>query len=234
VSALEGGRSIGRAELMEAWEAAGISTGGQRGYHLIYYLSQTGLLCWGPTHRTQQALVLLDEWVPQGRDLERDEALAEFLRRYLAGHGPATLQDFVWWTKGTVAEAKTAVAVLGDELTTLSVDGVDHLVTTELADRASDLAASRVEQAAVHLLPAFDEYLLGYRERSAVVDDDRFEAVVPGKNGVFAPVLVVKGRVAGLWRRTGSQVEALPFERLTPAQERAVARAAEAYRRFAA
>ena len=114
--ALSGGRRISRAELMALWERNGIATGGQRGYHLIYYLAQTGLLCWGPLENGRQSLVLLDEWAPQARALEHDEALAEFFLRYLAGHGPATVKDFVWWTKGTMAGAKIAIAVLGDRI----------------------------------------------------------------------------------------------------------------------
>jgi hypothetical protein len=233
VEALSGGRSLGRAEMLEVWERAGIATTGQRGYHLIYYLAQTGLLCWGPTHRTQQALVLLDEWAPARRELSGEEAMAEFLLRYLAGHGPATLQDFVWWIKGTITGARAARALLGDALTTLTVDGTEYLVTTELADRAAGTPQTRAEREAVSLLPAFDEYLLGYRDRSAVLDDHLFDRIVPGGNGVFAPILVVRGRVAGTWRRSGAEVEPQPFAPLTATQQRAVARSVAAYRRYA-
>lgn len=234
-AALSGGRSLGRADVMALWEAAGIATGGQRGYHLLYFLAQTGVICWGPTHRTQQALVLLDEWAPlsASRTLEPDEAIAEYLRRYLAGHGPATLKDFVWWTKGTVAQARTAVAVLGDELTTLEVDGTEYLVTARLADTAAATPETRAESAAVHLLPGFDEYLLGYQNRDPVIDPADFERVVPGKNGIFSPVVIARGRVAGTWRRDGEAIEARPFLPLTAAQERGVERAADRYRRYA-
>lgn len=234
-TALAGGGAVGRADAMALWEAAGISTAGQRGYHLIYYLAQTGVVCWGPTHRNQQALVLLDEWAPRtrSRELHPDEAVAEYLRRYLAGHGPATLKDFVWWTKGTVARAKVAVAVLGDELTTIDVDGVEYLVGAELADRTAHTGPSSAERSAVDLLPAFDEYLLGYQDRAPVIDDEDFERVVPGKNGIFSPVLVSRGRVSGTWGRAGDGVELQPFAPLTAAQATSAERAAAAYRRFA-
>lgn len=234
-AALTGGRALGRAEVMELWESAGIATGGQRGYHLLYFLAQTGVVCWGPSHRTQQALVLLDEWAPlsAARRLDPDEAVAEFLLRYLVGHGPATVRDFVWWTKGTIAQARTAVAVLGDALRTLDVDGVEYLVPAELADDAAARPPSRAEREAVHLLPAFDEYLLGYQDRSPVIDDDRFERVVPGKNGVFAPIIVARGRVAGTWRRSGTTIEQFPFEPLTAARTAAAGRSAAVYARYA-
>ncbi|WP_426624104.1 winged helix DNA-binding domain-containing protein [Leifsonia sp. McL0607] len=233
--ALSGGRSIGRAEVMELWERAGIATTGQRGYHLIYFLAQTGVLCWGPTLRTQQSLVLLDEWAPTSRRLEPDEACGEFLLRYLQGHGPATIKDFVWWTKGTVAGAKTGLAVLGDAVSRLEVDGVAYLVTAELADRAASAPETRRERESVHLLPAFDEYLLGYQDRRAVLDDEHFNRIVPGGNGVFQPTVVARGRVVGTWRRPGGDgaVDLQSFVLLTATQQRAAALSAEAYRRFA-
>ncbi len=234
-AALEGGRSIDRASLMDLWEAGGVSTAGQRGYHLIYYLAQIGVLCWGPTHRTQQSLVLLDEWVTDPRSLEPDEAWAEFLYRYLAGHGPATIADFVWWTKGTVAGAKRGLAVLGDAVSSFTVDGIDYWVTAELADRAAGAPVSRAEREAVHLLPGFDEYLLGYRDRGPVLDPEHFDRIVPGGNGVFAPIIVAGGRVVGTWRRRpDGSVEPAPFDPLSATRQRAVDRAAEAYRRYLA
>ena len=235
VGELTGGGRIGRAELMALWEGNGIATAGQRGYHLIYYLAQTGVVCWGPTLRTQQALVLLDEWAPAPRTLEPDEAHAAFLLRYLTGHGPATLKDFVWWTKGTVAGAKRGLAVLGDAVTGLEVDGTTYLVTRELADRAAERPPRREERHAVPQLPGFDEYLLGYQDRSPVLDDEHAEAIVPGGNGIFQPVIVARGRVVGTWRYGGAKAEPeiSPFQPLGAGQRAALARSARAYRRFA-
>ena len=230
--ALTGGRSLGRAELMALWEERGVATGGQRGYHLIYYLAQTGVLCWGPTHKTQQSLVLLDEWAPDQRSLEHDEALAEFFLRYLTGHGPATIKDFVWWTKGTVAGVKTALAVLGDAVTCVDVDGATYWMTSELAETAP-VSGRPPSRAAARLLPAFDEYLLGYQDRSLVLDQDRAAAVVPGGNGVFAPFLISRGRIVGTWRRREAAarvvVEAAPFTQLSTAQVTALTRSTREY-----
>lgn len=235
---LSGGRSIGRADLMAVWEAAGIATTGQRGYHLIYYLAQTGLLCWGPVVRAgngnpAQALVLLDEWAPAPEPVDPDEAIARYLLRYLTGHGPATVRDFVWWIKGTVGGAKTARAVLGDALTSLEVDGVEYLATAELADRAASTPATRAEREAVHLLPAFDEYLLGYQDRSPILDDEHTELIVPGGNGVFQPIIVAGGRIVGTWRREGGRAVPLPFGELSASRWAQLERAGRAYLRYA-
>lgn len=237
-AALTGGKALSRADVMQLWEDAGISTAGQRGYHLIYHLSQTGLLCWGPVVRAgngnpAQALVLLDEWAPAPPPLDQDEAVARFLLRYLQGHRPATLRDFVWWIKGTVGAAKTARAVLGDELTTLEVDGVEYLLTAELADRAAETPATRAETDAVHLLPAFDEYLLGYQDRSLILDGEHAELIVPGSNGVFQPIIVAGGRVVGTWRREGGRAAPRPFDPLGAARQKRLDRSAREYARYA-
>ncbi|MGN7798957.1 winged helix DNA-binding domain-containing protein [Leifsonia sp. 22587] len=236
--ALEGGGRIGRAELMELWESAGIGTSGQRGYHLIYFLSQTGLLCWGPVVRgpngtLAQALVLLDEWAPAPPAIGADEASTRFLLRYLTGHGPATIRDFVWWMKGTIGAAKAARAELGDALTAIECDGAEYLVTSELADRAAATPATRAEREAVHLLPAFDEYLLGYQDRSPILDDEHSELIVPGGNGIFQPIIVAGGRIVGTWRRDGARVVPAPFAELSGARRARLGRAASAYARYA-
>lgn len=203
--ALAGGRELTRAGFLRVLQEHGIDTSGQRGYHLIWYLAQTGTLCWGRTDGNGQVLVLLDEWVRKPRELDRDEALGEFLLRYVRGHGPASLRDFVGWTQLTVADAKAARAVAGDRLAEVRVgdDVLYYEAASDVVPLSSDGAAPRTSDA-VLALPGFDEYLLGYKNRGFVIDDDLFEWVVPGRNGLFLPIVVAGGRVAGTWRTTGT------------------------------
>ena len=233
VAALAGGGSLGRTELMELWEQNGIRTTGQRGYHLIYYLAQTGVICWGPPHRSQQSLVLLDEWAPDQRRLDGDEALAEFLLRYLAGHGPATLKDYVWWTKGTLAGAKAGLAIIRDRVTSFDLEGTTYWMTAELADSPTQRAA---RSRSLHVLPGFDEYLLGYQDRSPVLSPEFADRVVPGGNGIFKPLIVSKGRIAGTWRRAANgarvAIEAQPFAPLDAAERSGFATGVAVYGRF--
>ncbi len=233
VEALAGGGSLGRTELMELWERNGIRTTGQRGYHLIYYLAQTEVICWGPPHRSQQSLVLLDEWVPEPRRLDDDDALGEFLFRYLAGHGPATLKDYVWWTKGTMAGAKAGLAIIRDRVTSFDLDGSTYWMTAELADSAGSRTA---RQRSIHVLPGFDEYLLGYQDRAPVLAPEFADRVVPGANGIFKPLIVSKGRIAGTWRRAANgtrvAIEAEPFAPLSPTEQTGFASGVRAYGRF--
>lgn len=233
---LAGGRELSRADFLAALTRHGISTAGQRGYHLIMHLAQSGTLCWGRQLDAQQMLVLLEDWVPTPRRLEHDEALGEFLLRYLAGHGPAPLTDFAWWSQLTMAAAGTALAVAGERLTALEVDGVRYLYP-----RSSDLgpvgrAAPGRGRDAVLALPGFDEYLLGYRDRSLAIDPARLSRVIPGKNGIFLPLLVQHGRVVGTWRRHWQPrqitVEPEPFTPLSPTAAGQVQRSLQDYARF--
>ena len=234
--ALSGGRELSRAEFLGLLQRHGINVDGQRGYHLIWHLAQSGTLCWGRQLDAQQMLVLLADWVPHPRRLERDEALGEYLLRYLSGHGPAPLTDFVWWSQLTMADAKTALGVAGPLLDVLEVDGVRHLLPASAETGPLGRAAPGRGPNAVLALPGFDEYLLGYRDRSFAIDPELLARVVPGKNGIFLPVLVRGGRIAGTWRRdwqaTAITVQPAPFDPPSPAFAASADRALHEYARF--
>ncbi|CUU57386.1 Winged helix DNA-binding domain-containing protein [Parafrankia irregularis] len=217
VEALSGGRRLLRDELYAAWEAAGIATGGQRGYHLIVHLAETGTLCLGPARDGQQAFVLVAEWVRQPRQLDGEEALGALALAYFRGHGPASRDDFAKWTKLLAADVRTAVAVARPSLAGLDVDGVEHLMDPLTPER---LATCRDEARAVHLLPGFDELVLGYTDRSAMLGRKDFQRVVPGGNGVFRPTVVHDGRIVATWQRRrprgrGDTIETSPFTSLS-------------------
>ncbi|MHB1063910.1 MAG: winged helix DNA-binding domain-containing protein [Georgenia sp.] len=228
--ALAGGRSLRRGELMEVWERAGLLAVPQRGYHLLWTLSQRGLTCFGPTVDGEQRIVLLAEWVPRPRRLDRDEALAEWALRYFRSHGPATRKDFAWWTKLPMADVATGLAGAVDQLDRVDVDGVEHYLDPATPARLEEVGAAA---RGVHLLPGFDELILGYQDRSPTLAPEFADRIVPGGNGMFRPTVVAAGRVVGTWRRAGrgrdARIEAEPFTRFTQQVERAVPRVAGRY-----
>ena len=234
--ALSGGRELSRADFQALLQRHGINVDGQRGYHLIWHLAQSGTLCWGRQLDSQQMLVLLADWVPNPRRLERDEALGEYLLRYLAGHGPAPLTDFAWWSQVTMADAKTALGVAEPQLNVLEVDGVRHLLPRSADVGPLGRAAAGRGPNAVLALPGFDEHLLGYRDRSFAIEPENLTRVVPGKNGIFLPILVRGGRIAGTWRRDWQAraitVQPVPFAAPSPAFARSADRALHEYARF--
>jgi hypothetical protein len=190
-----------RAELLAAIGEGGVAVTGQRGYHLLWYLSQTGTLCLGPTDGAgEQLFVLLDDWVRGGRRLDRDEALAELALRYFTGHGPATVADLVRWAGSTVRDVRAGVAEVRDRLAAVTIDGTEYLMDPASPDR---LAAARAEAEGVLLLPGFDEFVLGYGDRTAVVPAELATRIVPGNNGVFRATVVHRGRVVAVWRWNG-------------------------------
>lgn len=199
------GRSS-RADLLAEFEAHGQPTPAGRGYHLLVHLSLTGLLCQGPTAGREQLFVLAQEWIAERR--APADPLAEWTRRYLRSHGPASVQDFVSWTKLTLGDARRGFAAVREEFDVVLVDGVEHLHDPALPDL---LAAHRRAARALHLLPGFDEFLLGYGDRSHVLPPEHAERVTPGGNGVFRGTVVVGGTVVGTWTRAGADIVTEPF-----------------------
>ena len=195
---LAGSRSLSRDQLQELWQASGIATTGQRGYHLIWRLAVEGVLCWGPIEARGQRLVLLDEWIPPGPGgFDRDETLAALFLAYVTGHGPVTVRDFAWWSGLTLGDARVAHAAAGDAVTAFD----DTRFVAADAGWPADPASLAPRPRRGLALAAFDEYFLGYADRDAVCDPDHAERVIPGRNGVFQPILVSAGRVVGTWRR---------------------------------
>ena len=227
--ALAGGKSLSRPGAMQLLESHGISTAGQRGYHILWWSALNGLICFGPPEGNQQTFVLLDEWAPAAKELTREEALARLAQVYFAGHGPATVHDFAWWAGLTVADARKGLAFVQDRLC------CERIGETEYWMGEGTLAGPGDEGPGVHLLPGFDEFLLGYKDRDAVLDPLHAGKVVPGGNGIFMPLVVERGRIAGVWKRSVAKgavdVEVQPFDRLEAQQEHLFA-AASRYARF--
>lgn len=213
VAALAGGNGLGRDELMATWEAGGVATTGQRGYHLLAYLSLSGTLCLGPMRRNEQLIVLREEWIPHPRRLAREEALGELTLRYFRGHGPATVKDLARWANLTMADTRAGLALARPQLSAVDFDGVEHLLDPQTPEL---LATWRRQARGVFLLPGFDELVLGYADRTATVPAAYADRIVPGGNGVFQPTVVSAGRAVGTWKHAGKganrSVAATPFE----------------------
>jgi hypothetical protein len=232
VKELEGGRRLARPDLYARFEAMKISTRDQRGIHIIGRLAQEGLLCFAGRDGKQPTFALLDEWVPEPRELTRDESLVEIARRYFIGHGPATLRDFVWWTGLAVAEARQGLELARPDLEAVTVAGVEHW----LAPGGLDAAESEGDPGAsgFHLLAAFDEYLVSYRDRDPLLEPQHQPRVWAG--GMFYPPIVDRGRVLGVWKRefkkAGVAVTPTLFGELPKTKYGALRRAVKRYGEF--
>jgi len=194
--ALEGGRQLTREALYDVLARGGINPEGQRSYHILAYLAQKGVICLGAREGKQQTFVLFDEWVAESRRLERDAALAELARRYFTSHGPATLQDFIWWTGLAAAEAKAGLEMVKVELMQEVVDGKNYWLSSLSVPAREDWSPIAC------LLPNYDEYTIGYKDRRAVfpVLPEKADSQAYGRIAINHTI-IINGIMVGSWRR---------------------------------
>jgi hypothetical protein len=216
--ALQGGTHLTRRDLKVVLNQAGVAADDPvRLGHILLRAELDGVVCSGPMSGNQITYALLEERVPPTKALDRDEALAKLTRRFFTSHGPATLRDFVWWSGLTVGDVRRGVALAGRDLKeTLIEDKTYHTPRSVQRARRSECSA--------HLLPAFDEYLVAYQDRSAVSD----------LNGLLGPTVIVDGRVAGTWKHTKNDksIDVQPMRALTNAERLAIAKASQRLERF--
>ena len=229
---LEGGQHKTRAELAIALKRAKVPAEGLKLAYIMMSAELDGVICSGPRRGKQFTYALLEERAPQARSLDRAEAIAELAKRYFSSHGPATIRDFVWWSGLTVKDAQLGIDAVKAALHRETIAGRDYY---SLAPPPAGRVAPAKGCTAL-LLPNYDEYLIAYKDRGAVVDSARAANIVARSNGAFPHHLVIDGRLAGSWARTfkGNSVliEVAPYKKLTPAQSRAVMSAADCYGEF--
>lgn len=191
--ALQGGEHLTRQALIVEFEKAGIDTTDNRVSHLLLRAELDGIVCSGASRGGKQTYALLEERVPKTKPLTKVEALAKLARKYFASHYPATIQDFIWWSGLSVGNAKQA-------LETIKSDFTSEIISSQLYWFPHFSSIRRRIQESVYLLPAYDEFLISYKDRSASLPF-RSKNKTVSNNGIFRPVIVVNGQVAGIWKR---------------------------------
>lgn len=163
----------------------------------------------GPAAGRRQTVVHLDTHVPPERRTTPDDPGAALARRYLQSHAPCTDRDFAWWCGSTLTDARSRLAAAG------AVADADGGRLWTAPDAPTTAGATNGDPAGVALLAGFDEFLLGYQDRSAVLPAAFADRIVPGGNGIFLPCVVDDGVVVGTWRRTatraGPAITVTPF-----------------------
>jgi hypothetical protein len=226
--ALQGGKQMTRDELIDMFAQVGIVTKDVHLVHLLMHAELAGRICSGPRRGKQFTYMLLDERVPPMPHLERDEALLNLTKRYFTSHGPATVQDFVWWSGLTVADAKRGLQMAKADLVEQVIDGTTYWMSPTLP-------LVQPESSSVHLLSGFDEYLVSYRDRSASLAGEHQKLWDRG-NAIFSSVIVIGGKVVGMWKRTVTKkavtIATTRFQEFTPTQEQAYTAAVQRYGAF--
>lgn len=222
VKALEGGHQRTRQEMAVAIEQAGIKTDASRMVHFMFRAELELLVCNGSRRGKEQTYALLDERVPASPLLTREESLASLAWRYFSSHAPATVQDFTWWSGLKVGDARTALEMIKADLVSISMDNLHYWMP-------KDLEIPDKLEPSVHLLPAFDEFMVSYKFRSASLDASHTAQTIT-VNGIFKPIIVINGRVAGVWSRTEKRnaivIEPQFFVDVNPAEKTGISLAA--------
>ena len=190
----EGGNYLKRTAMIEALKQDGIGLNNLAYVHLIMRAELDGVICSGPRDGNQFTYALLDERAPHSRRMEPDEALAELTIRYFTSHGPATVKDFSWWSGLKLSDARRGLTMAADKLDSRVMCDVAYWFCGD-----GDWAESTSKR--VHLLPNYDEYVVGYVDRSAYWHASHSDAEMSRSNPLFNHTVVIDGRIRGTWTR---------------------------------
>lgn len=203
--------------------------------HILRRAGRDGIVCYASHEGKQSTFALLDEWIEERQKLTNEKALEELALRYFTSHGPATINDYVWWSGLRVSEARIGVEKASEKLAKEEIDGKTYYMPKKMPKITDDHN--------VHLLPAFDEYLISYKDRSAMLaDEDTQKMLTSGKiffansNGIFMPIIVADGQVVGTWKRAyvkgEIEITTKPFIKFDKEQTNGIKEAAERYSNF--
>lgn len=220
---------VARSEICRLLEKKGISTESQRAHYLLQSAGLQGLLCLGPNRGRESTYQPTSIDPGSAQIMKPSQAMTRLGELYFAGHGPAAIQDFSWWSGLPLTLIRKTLAGFSS---LQPVIGAGEQMWAGEGRTAADPAS--LEQSAF-LLPPFDEYLLGYKNRSAVLDP-KFVKKVNAGGGMMKPTVIVNGKVAGVWKQTRRKdrivISVDPFRKLLNGEYRVLARAADRYGHF--
>jgi len=227
--ALAGENHLPREELMAQLLKSGIrSDFDNRSSHLLMWAELEGIICSGPPKGNKHTYALLDERVPHTKAVPREEALGKLAERYFNSHGPATLADFNWWSGLSVKDARNALEHVKHGLVCETVGEESYLLSQKSMDHSGKMNNA-------FLLPAYDEFIISYKNRSAILNAEEHKKAV-SVNGLFRPVIVIEGKVKGLWKRTVKKdkviIETDLFEKLTVTEAKNLEAASASFEQF--
>lgn len=218
--AMEGGRFLDREEIRAVLARARVRVDETRPFaYMMMHAETEALVCSGPRRGKQITYGLLEERVAPAPTLSRDEAVRELVRRYFTTHAPATVHDFTVWSGLTVTDARAGLAAHGDAFTSQALDGQAWWYPAGAEPPTN-------KEARAWLLPAFDEYFIGYKDRAPLLRRGNEHAVNPTLRELLTNQLCVGGQLIGSWsrtvRRNTVEVSLAPRIALTRAEQRAV------------
>ncbi|MBL7696559.1 MAG: AlkZ family DNA glycosylase [Chitinophagaceae bacterium] len=191
---LDGDNHLTRPEIIAAYKKSRIAVDENRLSHLLGWAELDGIICSGANAGKKTTYALLSGRTNPRKPISDDQALLRLTEQYFKSHGPATAADFTWWSGLTLTLAKQGIEMAGKKLVSEIIDGKEYLMEPSLKD-------PQIEKGVVHLLPSYDEYLVAYKDRSALIPATITKQII-SFNGIFRPVILVDGKVAGVWARS--------------------------------
>lgn len=188
------GLQLTREEIMRILQQEGIRTDDNRSSHIMLHAELEGLVCNGNKRDKQFTYALLDERISETLRLSKEEALAKLSMQYFTSHGPATINDFAWWSGLTMKDARNGLELIKHKLHSERVDSEDYFWF--------DMnGKSGLSNNSILFLSSFDEYVVSYKNRNASLSSEYAGNAITG-NGIFKPIIVVNGEIIGIWKRT--------------------------------
>jgi hypothetical protein len=189
--AVSDGDPVSRGALLKKLQAGKIDTTENRASHLLFCAELEGILCSGAG---KQTYALLEQRVPKKQLFPKEESLARLAGIYFKSRGPATLADFTWWSGLSPADARKAIELVKTEFIQETIGEQTYWFKNAPAPKKNSASS-------LLLLPAFDEFLISYKDRTAAIQLLHQKKAF-SNNGIFWPTLLVNGQVTGLWKRT--------------------------------
>ena len=194
---LQGNNHMTREEIMLHFKKAKINISDERPAHFMFMAELDGIVCSGVSKAKKHTYALLSERVPEPEKFNRDKALATLAEKYFQSHGPATLEDFIWWSGLRIKDARNALEMIQPGLQKENIGAQTYWFD-------KNISFNKTYKKSVYALPAFDEFTISYKDRSAMMPVNKHKEVI-SVNGIFNPIIVVNGKVCGLWSRSVSK-----------------------------
>jgi hypothetical protein len=183
-----------REELFTELVNSGLKLKNEQASHIFVRAETEGIICSGRQKKGKPTFALLHEWVPVNKkNYTRDESLKELGYKYFMSRGPATVQDFAWWSGLSLREARLGLEYNKSNL-------ISEVVENQTFWFSDYSVNNDQNQERVFLLPSYDEFLLSYRDRSASISDNNHKKAV-SNNGIFYPVILSDNQISGTWKR---------------------------------
>jgi hypothetical protein len=196
--ALEGGQHLTREELAAILDDAGMDAGGHRIAQMLFHAEVDAIVCSGAPRGKKQTYALLCDRAPDAKRYDRETSLAMLAQCYFTGRGPATLKDFAWWSGLTTTDARQALSMVKKDFASADIDGQTYYFHPALYE-------VEIPPRTIFHLSAFDEYLIAYADRSAVIAAEHSSKAICS-NGIFRPTILQDGIVVGTWKNAGKQI----------------------------